>query len=235
MLMICGGLMRTGSVAMFQIMREIVESSHLGYVPSMPHNREAETFDENVERWASGHAIVVTKLHRWRESMDPFIAGVKAVVTIRDMRDVTVSLMNFRKGTFDSSLHSAAFKGNVEGQAEWEVKLDPEDLKIVKYEKFMLGRVAMTMSVANFMGLHLKPIEAVKIERKWSLKANIARAQRRHPAGHPEFMSERHIHSGKVGQWREVLTEEQILEVQERAGYDWFKSNGYPLYESLQV
>ena len=229
MLAICGGLMRTGSVAMFQIMREIVDVNYIGYSPVMPVNDEDEFFHEYVGEWASGDGVVVTKLHRWREDIEPHKNGVKVVMTIRDMRDVVVSLMNFRSGTFESSLHSNAFKGNIEGQAEWEKKVPPENLLLIKYEYFIRNRIETTKRVAEFLGVKITPVQALEIERKWNINANLRRAKAGYSERSPEYMSKRHIQSGKEGQWKTALTLEQTLEVQHHVGHSWFTDNGYKL------
>ncbi len=223
--------MRTASVAMFQIMRDMVESQAVGFAPLLRENKELEHWDEHISEWVQGDAIVVTKLHRWIDVLEPYRDRAKVVMTIRDMRDVTVSLMNFRGGGYESALHSNAFKGNIEGQAEWEEKVAPDNLLKVRYEDFIITRVATTEQVADFMGVSLAAGEAMTIERRWNINANLRRSRMNYVTSHPEFMSARHINSGKVGQWKEALTTEQILEVQERAGHAWFKENGYELFE----
>jgi hypothetical protein len=230
MLFICGGLMRTGSVAMHQVMREIVESTGLGYAPRMPMNREDEYFHENVGAWAASEEVVVAKLHRWRPDMADHKDGIRVAMTIRDMRDVVVSLMNFRQGTFESSLHSAAVTGNVDGQAQWEEEVPPGNMYKIRYEDFMADRAYVTMKVAELAGIKISVLQAQDIERRWNLAANLRRAAQGYSKNSPDYMAERHIHSGKSEQWRSALTPEQIEMVQDRVGHDWFKENGYELW-----
>lgn len=230
MLAICGGLMRTGSVAMFQIMREIVDANYIGYAPVMPVNNEDAFFHQHVGTWATNDGVVVTKLHRWREDMEPYKDNIRVVMTFRDMRDVVVSLMNFRNGTFESSIHSNAFKGNLEGQAEWEEKVPDYNLLPIKYETFINARTMTTKLVSEFLGIPMTPVQALAIERKWSLAANLRRAKAGYSERSPEYMSERHIQSGKVEQWRSALSSEQIYEIQDRVGHEWFERNGYELF-----
>ena len=229
MLAVCGGLMRTGSVNMFQVMREIAESRDAGYAPVLPLNHEEEFFVENVARWAEGDDCIVVKMHLWRDDLIELTENIKVIVTIRDMRDVVVSLMNFREGTFESSLHAVAFRRNIEGQAEWEEKVPKENLLIVKYEDFIHHRVETTERVAGFMGVPVTRKEAHDIERKWNLSANLRRASEDHPANSPDYMAKRHISSGRDNQWKAALDEEQIQQIQDKAGHEWFKDNGYKL------
>ena len=231
MIAICGGLMRTGSVAMFQIMREIVESQAIGFSPILPTGKEVEYWKEHMGEWAYSKPLIVTKLHRWEDFLSEYKDDIKVVMTIRDMRDVVVSLMNFRGGGFEAAIHSNAFKGNIREQAKWESVLDEKHLLKVRYEDFMLVRAVTTKQVADFLGVSLTLAEAMKIEQKWNINANLRRAKRGFTVKHPEFMSPRHIKSGKVNQWKTGLTHDQILEVQDRVGHEWFEDNGYELYE----
>jgi len=231
MLAICGGLMRTGSVNMFQIMREIAESQDKGYAPIMPLNHEEEFFLEHLKEWANDTRRIVIKSHLWRNELEPYADKMKVIVTIRDMRDVVVSLMNFRNGTFESSLNSNAFKRNIVGQKEWQEKVPKKNLFVIKYEDFIHNRIAITERVADFIGVPVSRLGAFEIENKWNLSANLRRAKEGYPANSPYYMSERHISSGRDGQWKTALTEEQIAQVEETAGKNWFRSNGYKLWK----
>jgi len=231
MLAICGGLMRTGSVAMFQVMREIVESTGTGYAPIFPRNHELEYWEKHIDEWAHGDDIVVAKLHRWEDFLDPFALKLKVVMTIRDMRDVAVSLMNFRGGTFENAFHSNAFKGNLTEEIRWTINGGEDRVMTVRYEDFILVRAVTTKAVAKFIGIDISLSEAMQIEQKWNINANLRRAKAGYTEDHPEFMSERHIKSGKAGQWKTALTEEQIKTIQDHIGPTWFHDRGYDWYE----
>ena len=229
MIAICGGLMRTGSVAMYQIMGAIVLVKEAGHTPVLPHGIEAEYVDDNVAKWAKGDGVTVIKLHRWRESLEPVKDRIKVVMTIRDMRDVVVSLMRFRRGNFQSSVHSAAFKGNIEGQAEWEEKVPRENLLTVRYEEFVPERRETIYKVANHIGRRVSAVQAADIDRTWDMAANIERAKKGYSSNHPEYMSERHIHNALSGKWATELTPEQVQEIVDTAGPEWFLENDYEL------
>lgn len=229
MLVICGGLMRTGSVAMFQIMREIVEVTGHGTAPVLPLNHELEAWDRNVASWANTEFITVTKLHRWLPLLEPYRDSMRVVMTIRDMRDVVVSLMNFRGGTFEDTLNSQAVIGNLDGQDEWEEKVPEESLLKVRYEDFMFDRASTTSKVASHMGITISSRLADNIQRKWDLRANIARSKMNFDQGDREYMNPRHISSGRTQQWRKALTPDQVMQVEEFVGRDWFVDNGYSL------
>ncbi len=235
MLAICGGLMRTGSVAMFQVMREIVEIRGVGFAPILEHGREGEHFDEECCRWASQPEIFVAKLHQYRDSLDcsgydnPHgYSQIKVVMTIRDIRDVVVSLIHFRKSDFDTTLHANAYKNYGNDYDRWVEKIPEPDLLIVKYEDFITDRFTTVLQVSRFLDLALNAPEAKEIDRKWDAEANVTRAKEGHDISSKDFMSHRHIYKGTYDMWREELTEEQIQRIYDDYGA-WLVNNGYEI------
>ena len=190
-----------------------------------------EYWNEHIDEWAHSDDIVVAKLHRWEDFLDPFALKLKVVMTIRDMRDVAVSLMNFRGGTFENAIHSNAFKANTREQIRWDTNGGEDRVLTIRYEDFILVRAVTTKAVAKFMGIDIPLSEAMQIEQKWNINANLRRAKSGYAEDHPEFMSHRHIKSGKAGQWKTALTKEQVLEIESRVGPEWFEENGYQLSE----
>jgi hypothetical protein len=228
MIYVAGGGMRTGSVAMFQIMRGIVSSTLTGYAPELPIGKEDEYFKEHAKSWADDPLKIVVKLHLWHPALEQARDCVSAVVPIRDIRDVVVSLIHFRETDFEKALHAGAVMGNVNSQLEWMEKIPDENrLLFISYEDFISHRMETTVQVAKFMGISLSDPEAARIERKWNLRANQKRALDKHRPGHPDYMSERHIYSGRAGRWKHELSNDQVLQVQDRAGEDYFVRNNY--------
>lgn len=225
--------MRTGSVAMFQIMREIAESFEQGYAPVLPLNHEMETWEKNVDEWANTNLWVVLKLHRWIPLLEPYVeleaSRARVVMTIRDIRDVAVSLMHFRDDTFEGVLNSRVLRGNIEGQAEWEAKVPSANLLKIRYEDFMADRTATTQKVAYHMGATLFPAFAATVQKKWTIGANLARSARDYPEDHPEYMNKRHIYKGAIGYWKEQLSTNQVRQIEDLVGEEWFIENGYEL------
>lgn len=222
--------MRTGSIAIYQIMRGIVTSTLTGYAPELPVGEEDEFFHDHAEEWARDPLKIVVKLHFWHPALEQVNDCVAAVVPIRDIRDVVVSLIHFRETEFEKALHAGAVMGNVNSQLEWLEKLpDEQRLIFIRYEEFVSHREETTIDIAKFMGLDLSDAEAAKIERKWNIRANQKRALDKHSPRHPDYMAERHIYSGKPERWKHELSNDQVLQVQERVGEDFFIRNIYAL------
>jgi len=233
MLAICGGLMRTGSLAMFQIMREIVEVRGAGFAPVLEHGNEGEHFDQECCRWACQPEVFVTKLHTYRDSLacensqcEFGSPRIKVVMTIRDIRDVMVSLIHFKNSTFDSELHARAYTNFSNEYHRWVDHIPAENLLIVKYEDMITDRFTTVLQVARFLDLALNAPEAKAIDRKWDITANVERAKAGHAISSKDFMSPRHIYKGQADVWQEELTEEQIKQVEDDH-WDFLVENGY--------
>lgn len=225
MIAVCGGLMRTGSIAMWQVMREIVLKGD-GNAPKL-----GTYFFKYSDTWAKKDKYTLIKTHDYHSSLADPIKNkrCKVVVTIRDQRDVVVSLMNFNDYGFDKAIAARAFKGNVKNYYEWIDKVPDDDLLIVKYEDFIGDRTTTILEVAEFLEINIAVGEAKKIDRKWNIQANRKRAKDKHKIDSHNYMAGRHINSGEAEQWKTALTQEQVAYIEEELG-KWFVSVGYSIH-----
>jgi len=200
--------MRTGSIAMWQVMRELVIKSG-GRSPKLG----TEFFKQDrLNKWADEDNYILIKAHQYDDSLaDPIKNGrVKVVVTIRDMRDVVVSLMNFNNYAFEKAVAARAFRANPRNFYEWIEELSYKDLYVVRYEDFIEDRTSTVLKVAEHLEIDINEDDAIEIDKKWNIPANKKRAKARNKIDSPHYMSERHINSGKTKQWLTALTQEQI-------------------------
>jgi len=219
--------MRTGSIAMWQVMREIVLKDG-GRAPAL-----GSYFLKDANKWAKENKWVLVRLHEYDNFLEEPIGNdrCKVVVTIRDQRDVVVSLMNFNNYGFDTAIHARAFKGNVKNYYEWIEKIGDDDLFIVEYEDFVNHRTRTILHIAEFLGIDLSKAEAEEINKKWDIPANQKRAKQHNKLDSVEYMAERHINSGKANQWKKALTEEQVeyIERDPDVGF-WLWDLGYKMH-----
>ena len=216
--------MRTGSVAMWQVMRELVLKDG-GRAPKLGTN----FFDEpRFGKWAKEKKYILVKSHQYENVIADYVDDglIKVVVTIRDMRDVIVSLINFNNYGFKNAIAARAFRGNPKNYFEWLEEIPPEHLYIVKYEDFITDRPEIISKVSNFLDIDISDYEAVAIGKKWDIPANRKRAKERHNIDSPHYMSERHIHSGEVGQWRTALSKDEVEYIEEEL-WDFQVVTGY--------
>jgi hypothetical protein len=226
MIAICAGLMRSGSVAMWQVMREIVVSTEEGEAPPLGTN-----FPHFAKKWAKHKKIYVTKLHRWHDSLEdyPQLDKAIAVLVVRDVRDVVVSLHYFRDDPdWETTLNSRGYKNYAEDYQDWLDKFPVGNIIVVKYEDFMADRPGTIIEVADFMGVPITEEEAERIDEKWNIKANKKRAQESNEYSSPDYMAQRHIRSGASRQWEDEIPSDLVSRIEDDHG-EWLVKNGYIL------
>lgn len=232
MLVVSGGVVKSGSVALYQYLRQIVCTFNKGFAPVMQEGSEGAYFDANIETWVNSSLQYVVKLHSWRDSLDPYVLSgrMKVVMTYRDLRDTCLSVRDFRQDHFEGVIASKILQRIRDSEQRWRETMElGVTILPIPYES-MRQNPAMEIGVmGDFIGVDLRPTEAMFIAEKWSIHANRARAQQNWPVNHPEFMSPRHISSGNVDRWRKELTDEQCRTVQDHVGRKWFEDRYYDL------
>lgn len=232
MLLVSGGVVKSGSVALYQYLRQIVQTFANGYAPVMPMGEEEEYFQRNLFHWSSRESIYVIKQHSWR---DEFASAnkcdrLRVVMTYRDLRDTCLSVRDFRNDHFEGVIASKILQRIRDSEQRWRDEMEiGKTLWPIAYEKMRTEPVTEIMGMAMFIGIRLDVSEAKFIAEKWSIHANRARARQNWPINHPEFMSPRHISSGNVDRWRKELTRLQAITVQHHVGEQWFLDRGYEL------
>jgi FkbM family methyltransferase len=227
----CFGLHSSGSTWMFNLVREICkaggirfESAHRDSAGNLPWKepRVRTIVAKTHNPWADYDAII-------GESGDP------AVITVRDPRDALVSFMRrFPKGQgkdFDEAL------GLIGRSADCLMRVSQlKDIPVFRYEDGFIGHPATAASVAHMLGIQLPADEFDRILTELSFVSVREKIAGLEAAGvikdESEWDRETHWHAGhvgdgRIGKWREVLTEAQeraiiarTKDFCERFGYD---------------
>lgn len=225
MFIICGGLMRTGSIAMWQIMDEIAKTQ------DKPSPMLGTNLNDVIKIWRkeryNDNPLLVTKLHFYEDALMRYDPKIKVVATIRDLRDVLVSLMHFKGTDFNGEIGSRAFTTWVTNYNSWYEHIIPSRIMEVKYEEFVANRTDTILAVADFMGVTLSKESAGHIDNKWSIASNLRRSNESHDAKSKEFMSKRHIYSKGKSKWREEFTDEQVTIIMTGDRLEWMENHGY--------
>lgn len=226
MIAIAAGLMRSGSVALWQVMREIVVTYGDGDAPPLGTN-----LPHFADKWAKPRKMYVTKLHSWHDSLKDYPQTDKAiaVLQIRDVRDVAVSLHYFRGDPdWETTFNSRGYKNYSNDYYTWLEKFPERNIMISRYEDFMSDRPGTISKIADFMGIPLTDKEASIIDKKWDMPSNKKRAEEKHEYSSPDYMAQRHIRSGQSKQWEKELSSEYISRIEKDHG-DWLVKNGYSI------
>lgn len=226
MYVICCGMQRSGSTLLYNLAsRLVVESGRgdaAGWVDRLPRAEIAAR---------AGHGITVVKVHEpdQVEDLEGALASGEAlcIYVYRDIRDVLVSLMDFRDQTFGQVAHSGRLRRILGSSEEWF----RADLAVVfRYESFKDDLVTAAATLNARLGLELdderlaRIAEELGIDRQKQRLPSEGEGRWGHDPGtllHPD-----HIRSGEHGRWRARLDPGEVAFVERVAG-PWMRARGY--------
>lgn len=218
MILLIAGMRRSGSTVAFQIAFDMVggQDRSLGYTDK----------EDWTEKIIKGQAWYVAKTHSYLESMQEHVdAGrVRVLNTVRDPRDVCVSIMNLQGKTFQETMDAGLVHMAVNEQVKWEEN-DSDYRYTLRYEDFYDHLRLLARDIGWAMGMHHGQEYMALLAKKFSLEENKLRADNARNM-RPDMLFHNHIQDGSVGQWRDRLTHEQLAEILEFAG-PWMQRNGY--------
>ncbi|MCB8984005.1 MAG: sulfotransferase domain-containing protein [Ardenticatenaceae bacterium] len=208
-------MMRSGSTLQYQITKDIVETSGTGYALGWI---ETEDFPMLHKRYEQESRNIVAKTHAYIDGIGEMIIGgeAKAIYVHRDIRDVTVSLMNKRNKSFWYILLTTPFIELVlENHRNWTAQTG---ILISRYEEMVANLKQEVLRIASYLNVPLGEVEAAHIASKYALERQIAKVKQLETQDEDsvnmmdsELLFHRnHIHSGDVGQWANTLTKFQV-------------------------
>ena len=190
--------------------------------------KKPEKFKNIQEKYAHHKSYVVFKSHVMTPEIEEEFKKGNAIglKTIRDIRDVVVSLAHKKDRTYDYIINKR-LQYHLDIFKPWE-KID--QMYTARYEDFAFDLKNEIIRIAEYLEIevtdeivdaiydkcnietHKKYIEQVDYtDKKYDKKTML----------HPN-----HIHSGATHQWKEKLDINQIEEIEEQAR-DWMVNNDY--------
>jgi glycosyltransferase involved in cell wall biosynthesis len=212
----CIGLHGSGSTWMFNLVREVAASRGIEFV-SLHRDSEA-----NLPRDLFGRKLIIGKTHNPFPSYQTFIAesGEPAVITVRDPRDAVASHMKRFSVGFEEALKTVA------RSAETLVSMSKlRALSVFRYEDGFVGKNETLEAVAGLLGVTLSEEQRRAILARLTPEAVKGKIGALEAAG--VIQGERvwdkethwhanHVGDGKVGKFKDALSEAQQKEVVER-------------------
>lgn len=228
---------RSGSTVQYQIVSEIIESLCLGMTIGWVNvpTKEFLEYLENVT--VRKDKFLVIKSHNYSLPIKTLveIGNAKVVYVYRDLRDVTVSLANkFAKSTDDAI---SRLKTHLNNYYSWT---GIETIMISRYENIVEDLYSEVLRIANYLEIKINSDLARSISNKLELSQQKQRIKNLEHSSNViktsgddiydpvSQLHNNHIHSGKWGQWKDSLSQEQ-LEFIETWAFSWFVDRGYPL------
>lgn len=175
-----------------------------------------------VEKWEyadCNRRWLQFKHHEYLALLQPWIrrGHVYVVMTIRDLRDVTASLLSYWNSDFDHLVKRKLFWDNLTNWEQWRFYIPSNRFLVVRYEEMIPSLAPTVQRVSQHLGVPLRDEQIATIARRHTIEET-----RRL---NPEF-AKRHISDGRVGRYREHLEPEQIAYLEEMAG-EWLVQQGY--------
>jgi hypothetical protein len=221
MLVCCSGMARSGSTWSYNVWRRIAETTGLPTVAGFYGEGDAlDTYiDDRHLTEFPGH--VVLKLHQPGPVLleHIFQGSARNVYTIRDPRDCLCSRMRFENRDFDGSI--LAVVGNLLMYNCYEAA---GGSLFVRYDSMMADPRGEIARIADHMGVSLDPGRIAEIDAATGVDSarDVMRGLEeggitaaREVAGRMvdprTCLQTGHIGHGGTGQWREALSEAEIL------------------------
>ncbi len=238
MLVICCGMMRSGSTLQYQLTVAILEKTQKGIGLGEIRNGDCQ----QLLQAHSSDQMQVVKVHQFRhlKGVETAIAQgqAKGIYSYRDIRDVTASLMKMRKASFEKLMfQTGEIQECLRDFYHW-TKLD--NLLISRYEVMVNNLTEEVLRIADHLNINLSKEEATiiadeyQIERQKSRISNWKNNQEKDSKFYDpkSLLHANHIDSGASNKWKTALTPVQVAYLETKAK-DWLISHNYPLSQPI--
>jgi len=228
-------MQRSGSTLQFQIAARLVEEAGLGRRVEWV---EPLKFPELRAKYADVPGMKVFKNHVCTDAMAAeFDRGAVGLYSYRDLRDVFVSNMTKYASRFDQFWYAGFLDVTLRNDRRWTGL--PRVL-VSRYESMVSDLPAEVARIAAHLGIPLDADACLKIADEHSVEKQKRRIERSVEDGalkqgyagaryDPQSMLHTdHLQGGRVGGWRERLTEREAA-LLEGAAADWLQAHGYAL------
>lgn len=239
MLIICCGMMRSGSTLQYQLTVEILEKTGKGTGwGEIRHGNCHEILGKD-----SSSLMKVVKVHQFRhlKGVKEAIADkqAKGIYSYRDIRDVTVSLMKMRKATFERLVfETGEIKECIRDFYNW-TNLD--DMLISRYDTMVNNLPQEVLKIAHHLNIDIAQKDAQEIANHYSIEKQKKRIEKwkinkvhGNSYDPKSLLHANHINFGKQSQWNEVLTPIQVAYL-ESMGKDWLSLVNYPFTQPVAM
>lgn len=237
MWVICCGMPRSGSTLQYQIAAKLIEDAGIGKrvgwcLPAdFPRLRDKFTHYKKMKVFKS-HVATKEILKEFDEH------NAVGVYIFRDIRDVVASHMRKYSTDFQEILKIKFIDRWIDNYYKW-VTLDK--VQVSKYEVVISDLVAEVKRISEHLGLFLSKQQYAKIASEFEINKQLERIEEFKKTLSPKELKKNgvvydahsqlhinHIYSGKIGVWKDYLTQKEIRIVESKAK-KWLLTNGYLL------
>jgi hypothetical protein len=239
MLIICCGMMRSGSTLQYQLTVAILEKTGKGTGYGEIRNSNCQ---ELLEKYSSTPMQVV-KVHQFRhlKGVKKAIADkqAKGIYSYRDIRDVTVSLMKMRKATFERLIFET--REITECIRDFYNWTNLDEMLISRYEIMINNLPQEVFKIAEHLNIDISQEDTQEIADNYSIERQKKRIQKWKTSKSNDnlydpksLLHANHINSGQGNQWNQILTPIQVAYL-ESISKEWLSLVNYPLTQPLPM
>jgi len=216
MLFVAAGVRRSASTLVFQIACAILDNDKRR-IRRWNNTARRDIFSENG--WW------VTKSHNYLHVAHKNPGRVKAYLTIRDPRDIMVSMMTLHNENFERTLNRGLLSRDFFQFWTWLDKV-PDDCVVRRYEDIYQDLPFLVQDIAEVMGKELSEKRVEELAEKYSFERNKERSD---TTGNTraDMLFPGHLQTGETGMWKKALLPEQANRVAQLAGEDFLEEWGY--------
>lgn len=228
----CAGMKRSGSTLQYQLVADIVERQNIGRRIGYLEPRE---FTSLCSQHIDTPELLVVKTHAFLPEAEKLCRSEQALVfcVYRDLRDVAVSLSNKNGTTIEEILEKGELHACVSDLRSWTAL---PGVELMKYEQMIANIPFAVAQVAEHLDVNLSEGQCIEIAKEYSREKQRYRIQelcqslkaRGQESGYDSnsLLHENHIHSGAAGQWQQILTTDQVRQIENNFGC-WLEEHNY--------
>jgi len=238
MLVICNGMMRSGSTLQYNISATLLET-HFGVTRmGFLGKKDAPEVRDRLLRTARKDAWAIVKMHEFIALPEEHAGHVMMLFTFRDLRDIAASVRKKWDYPFEQIIDILDAMVLLEGKTRrW-----PNSL-IQKYEHMYRDLRGSVAEIAAMLGIEPSPATCEVLAERFSIEqvsqrlnsnwryrigSTMRRVLARKPFDPATLLHQGHISAsqGRPGAWEDVMSPAEIKTLDARYG-DWLVAHGY--------
>lgn len=225
-LIVCAGMPRSGSTIQYRIVKEILKNKNnlidLGWI-------DKQDLNEIIYNKINQDKTILVKIHEYNPIFKKLNSkcDIKVITSFRDIRDVFVSLMAFKKVGFEDVFSKYAFNKIISDFKKWQ---EFHSVYVGKYEEFYSELKREIDNISIFLNITIdNPLKEKIYLSVVNTKVNSLSSPQYDPN---TLLHSNHINDGSARQWKSKLTKIQIGIIQNIAK-KWLIQNGYKIEYSI--
>jgi hypothetical protein len=235
-LVVCCGMIRSGSTLQYQVVADLLEQRGLGQRAGFVEKKNFRQVRAQLENMTG---LSVIKIHDFLPEIEPWLKLEKTKIfyTFRDLRSVAASVMRIWKAPFSDVIRPNGWLDSaVAADARWRAF---PGVTVSRYEDLVQSLPSEVGRWATALGLELTPQEVEDVSARFSIPAQQERIRQ---AGLPEegaqssaietfdpksLLHARHITDGSEEGWKKELSPDQIKQIEDQYS-GWLQQHGFP-------